>query len=258
MNITLAPAIEVVETPLPPADDWGIFIGDSRTGSSVATKLLAEHPDAMALCEYWLFGLLPIWMHPLVDAPCQEVANRELARAFRAYYHEDGHLTTGYLRACLEARRQAIAPGAAFFADKKGCYRACLGDVDALLPGAKLIMTRRNVWDVAASLMDVDWWRSRHAAKTRERQARLAYNEARKMARDDEAILASREDVFVLQFEDMADAPSATWGTLLDFLGLSTHDYPWRALEDTQYRQARGHWARIPELVDLRQAEGEL
>ncbi len=256
MRLQLVPDVEVVEVPVQPAPDWVLCIGDSRTGTSAAAKLISAHPEAMMLCEYWLFGRMPTWVQPTTQGVMSQVDNRALARAYRKYYSVEGHLTTEFLRARLEAERAAIAPGATVFGDKKACYRFCLQDVETLLPRAKLLLTTRDPWDVAASLMDVDWWRNRHDHMSREQQAHAALTQAQAADVLDRKILEKRDNVLQLSFESMADRPNETFGNVLDFLGLSTHDYPWQAIEQTHYRQARGHWTRIPELVALRESEG--
>lgn len=254
-------SLQVIADEVPPADNWCLFVGAARTGSSVATWLVNAHPDAVVFNEGWLWGPIELLLreeyHPAGNTGLTPTrACRLLERGGNFYGVPETGWRASFLRGLLEHFRP---PGVAMFGDKRHAYLLPqnLPNVERVLPCVRWVATTRNRLDRVASFMAWDYWQTATAGLDREQRLQRTLdviNTSDQRVHD----LAARVPVHEFSFERMARQPRDEVAALLEFLGLDTQHYAWRVVEQTRHAQAVGRWRRCDDARWLAQRYPEL
>lgn len=166
---------------------------------------------------------------------------------------ENRYWLASEMRDLMEHLRSWLNPNVPYFGDKKGKYLHSREVLDKVFPDCKVIVTIRNYWDTAASLMECGFFLCEERKRiNREELALRAYKAAKLTAK---ASRHAESYAHPVVFEEMAEAPEEELSSVLDFVGLDVGAYDFSVIEETHYPESVGHWKQIPELVELREKE---
>ena len=246
------PIIPIEADGVPPAPDW-LFILGMRTGTTALVQLLNAHKDVHILNEAWLWGYVRILQMPVVQYSPEElrIDNRELQKT--------PVWLASQVRTFCEGLRQAIAPEAKLFGDKAPHYAweglGAYEDRAKVFPGAKVVHCTRNIWDIAASCFDAEWFMEAWPTEAQvnpQIRALVALHQAKTIyARAEQSLAAGTYEV---PFEGIASNPLEVVAALLEYLELDETRFDWDILSEMRHSNAIEHWKRVPEIVALREA----
>lgn len=199
-----------------------------RSGSTLAQRILAAHPDIATASEPWL--LLPLVSALRDDLGTAEYGHRQAVRALREFLKGIAggrDLGRELLRASALCIYRQAAGDRAFFLDKTPRYHMIVDDIMDLFPEAKYIFLWRNPLAIAASILntwsdDGRWNLYRYKVDLYKGLASLV-----------QAASARRgANTFAMRYEDIVLAPERTWKGAFEFLGLDFDPKVLRAFKD--------------------------
>lgn len=199
----------------PDGSGWLFVIGLGRTGTTVTTRILNEHPDVYCADEDGLvLSLLGLLSSQLIYLDNSNVI----------HYHNYNKrpLTGAEVRRFIDPWRELWAPGARYCGDKLMGYARHRRVVRQAFPGCRFIHTSRHPLDQLSSLIDLPPGHSsvRYAHGPVPLWGIVATNLALMDA------VSREEDVFTVEFEALFDPESlhAEAQGLFSWLGLEAPD----------------------------------
>ena len=187
-----------------------------RSGSTLAQRILAAHPEIHSTPEPWL--LLPQLYTLKYRGAYAEYDHVAATSAVEEFY---GHLPGGreeYLAGlremALKLYRGVSPEGTRYFLDKTPRYHLIVDELLAAFPDAKFVFLWRNPLAVAASMIETwaggRWNLYRHKVDLFDGLENLV------AARE-----ASGGRVCAVRYEDLVANPEESWRKVFDYLGLS-------------------------------------
>ncbi|MGA2125055.1 MAG: sulfotransferase [Xanthobacteraceae bacterium] len=198
------------------------LLGVPRSGTTLLTLLLAQHPAVLCPAEPWLM----LAFESLGSVPANHPCGAELIRMGTAALF--GQSRTQMLGWAVEAIYHTLLSqrGKRLLIDKTPRYYHCLPFIKQALPQAKFVWIRRNPLDVAASYKTT--WKvdiARLIRKARDNPNFFDLTLGFRMLAD----FADENDVCIVAYEDLVHNPQAAVDRIFRHLNLAPCDL--RALD---------------------------
>lgn len=186
-----------------------------RSGSTLAQRVLAAHPEVSTTAEPWL--LLPhsyaLRRHGIATEYTQQVAARAIREFAEGLPGGEQDYWNALREFALELYGKASTPGARYFLDKTPRYHFIMPELLRMFPEAKLIFLWRDPLAVVASICET-WTRGRWTVD--------------RWKGDLDGIVdlvdafeeLGIEQARAVNFEALVTDPAGTWPGLFEWLGL--------------------------------------
>lgn len=185
-----------------------------RSGSTLAQRVLAAHPDVSTAAEPWL--LLPhsyaLRRHGMAAEYTQPVAARAIGEFIEGLPDGEQDYWNALRGFALELYGKASTPGARYFLDKTPRYHFIMPELLRMFPDAKMIFLWRNPLAVVASICET-WTRGRWTVDRWKSDLDGIIDLV-------DAYRGLSERAMAVNFESLVADPSGTWPGLFEWLGL--------------------------------------
>jgi len=188
-------------------------VGARRSGTNWLQRLLAAHPDAIAVpSETYLFSM---GIEPLRERLHQGAARS--SRTGFVYMDRDAMIDTlrGVCDAVFDGLLRALDPSAVKLIERTPDHVRHLGLIGELYPDAPIVHIIRDGRDVVRSLLSQDWGPD---------EPRLAAEEWRTAIESARAAAAGNPNYHEVRYEQLLENTEAMIGPLFNSVGLSSDE----------------------------------
>jgi len=185
-----------------------------RSGSTLAQRVLAAHPQIATAAEPWL--LLPhvyaTRERGMAAEYTQPIAARAISEFVRSLPEGDRDYRQAMHDFAVDLYTRAADEGSTYFLDKTPRYHYIVEDLFEIFPEAKFVFLWRNPLAVVASIVET-WTKGRWNVDRWQ-------GDLRGIASLADAFEAHRETAAAVRYEDLVGDPEAAWPGIFEHLEL--------------------------------------